>query len=60
MLNLRRRLEKHKEAGTLDKQDKIVLDHLEQLDTLVVGGSGGTANPVSLALLDLFRANHFY
>ena len=55
MLNLRRRLEKHKGAGTLDKQDKAVLDHLEQLDTLVVGGSGGTANPMSLALLDLAR-----
>jgi ribonuclease HI len=30
-----------------------VLEHLEQLDTLVVGGKGGAANPVSLALLDL-------
>ena len=53
MRNLRGRLERQKEAGTLDKQDSVVLEHLEQLDTLVVGGKGGAANPVSLALLDL-------
>jgi hypothetical protein len=53
MLNLRGRLEKHREDGTLDKQDKAVLDHLEQLGTLVVGGKGGAANPVRLALFDL-------
>ena len=32
-----------------------MLGHLEQLGTLVVGGSGGAANPVSLALLDPAR-----
>ena len=53
ILNTRRRLEKHREAGTLDKQDRAVLDHLEQLSTLVVGGKGGAAIPVSLALFDL-------
>ena len=53
MRNLRGRLERHREAGTLDKQDSVVLEHLEQLGTLVVGGKGGAANPVSLALLDL-------
>ena len=29
------------------------MDHLEQLDTQEVGGSGGVATPISLALLDL-------
>ena len=53
MRNLRGRLERHREAGTLDKQDRAVLEHLEQLGTLVVGGKGGAANPVSLALFDL-------
>ena len=53
MRNLRGRLEKQREAGTLSKQDSVVLEHLEQLGTLVVGGKGGAANPVSLALLDL-------
>ena len=53
MPNLRRRLEKHREASTLDTQGRAVLDHLEQLGTLVVGGKGGAANPVSLALFDL-------
>ena len=52
MLNLRRRLEKHREADTLDEQDGAVLDHLEQLGTMVVGGKGGAATPVSLALFD--------
>ena len=55
ILNLRRRLEKHREAGTLDEHDRAVLDHLEQLGTLAVGGKGGAANPVSLALFDLTR-----
>ena len=43
MLNLRRRLGRHREAGTLDKQDKAVLGHLEQLGTLpvVVGAVDG-------------------
>ena len=53
MRNLRGRLERHREADTLDKQDRAVLEHLEQLGTLVVGGKGGAANPVSLALFDL-------
>ena len=53
MRNLRGRLERHREAGTLDKQNKAVLEHLEQLGTPVVGGKGGAASPVSLALFDL-------
>ena len=44
MRNLRGRLKRHKEAGTLDKQDRAVFEHLEQLGTLVVGGKGGAAN----------------
>ena len=37
----------------MDKHNKRVLDHLEQMDTPEVGGSGGVATPISLALLDL-------
>ena len=53
MVNLRTRLQRAKEGAGLDKHNKRVLDHLEQLNTLEVGGSGGAATPVSLALLDL-------
>ena len=53
MVNLRARLRRVKEGAELDKHNRRVLDHLEQLDTLEVGGSGGAATPVSLALLDL-------
>ena len=53
MRNLRGRLERHMEACTLDTQDKAVLEHLEQLGTLVVRGKGGATKPVSLALVDL-------
>jgi hypothetical protein len=60
MRNLRGRLERHREAGTLDKQNRAVLEHLEQLGTLVVGGKGGAANPVSLALFDLTQDPFFY
>ena len=53
MVNLRTRLQRAKEGAGLDKHNRRVLDHLEQLGTLEVGGSGGAATPVSLALLDL-------
>ena len=53
MRNPRGRLERHREAGTLDKQDRAVLEHLEQLGKLVVGGKGGATNPMSLSLFDL-------
>ena len=53
MVNLRTRLQRAKEGAGLDKHNRRVLDHLEYLDTLEVGGSGGAATPVSLALLDL-------
>ena len=53
MVNLKARLQRAKEGAELDKHDRRVLDHLEQLDTQEVGGSGGAATPVSLALLDL-------
>ena len=38
MRNLRGRLERHREAGALDKQNRAVHEHLEQLGTLVVRG----------------------
>ena len=47
------RLQRTKEGAGLDKHDRRVLGHLEQLGTQGVGGSGGAATPVSLALLDL-------
>ena len=53
MVNLRTRLQRTREGGKLDKHSRKVLGHLEQLDTQEVGGSGGAATPVSLALLDL-------
>ena len=52
-MNLKTRLQRAKEGAGLDKHNRGVLDHLEQLDTQEVGGSGGVATPVSLALLDL-------
>ena len=53
MGNLKARLQRTKEGIGLHKHDKNVLDHLEQLDIQDVGGSGGAATPLSLALLDL-------
>ena len=53
MANLKVRLQRAKEGTGLDKHNRRVLDHLEQMDTQEVGGSGGAASPVSLALLDL-------
>ena len=53
MANLKVRLQRAKEGAGLDKHDRRMLDHLEQLDTQEVGGSGGVASPASLALLDL-------
>ena len=53
MVNLKAKLQRAREGGELDKHSRRVLDHLEQLDTQEVGGSGGAATPVSLALLDL-------
>ena len=53
MVNLKAKLQKAREGAELDKHSGRVLDHLEQLDTQEVGGSGGAATPVSLALLDL-------
>ena len=53
MVNLKARLQKAREGAELDKHNRRVLDHLEQLDTQEVEGSGGAATPVSLALLDL-------
>ena len=53
--NLKARLQREREGAVLEKHDRRVLEHLGQLDTLEVGGSGGIATPwpVSLALLDL-------
>ena len=53
MVNLKARLQKAREGAELDKHNRRVLGHLEQLDTQEVGGSGGVATPVSPALLDL-------
>ena len=53
MVNLKARRQRAREGAGLDKHNRRVLDHLEQLDTQGVGGSGGVATPVSLALLDL-------
>ena len=53
MANLKARLQTEREGAVLEEHDRRVLEHLEQLDTLEVGGSGGIATPVSLALLDL-------
>ena len=53
MRNPRGRLARHREAGTLDTQNRAMLEHLEQLGTLVMGGKDGVANPVSLSLFDL-------
>ena len=51
-------MEKHRAADTLDTQNRAVVDHLEQLGTMVVGGKGGAANPVSLALFDKVKAEY--
>ena len=53
MGNLKARLQRAKNGAELDKHNRRVLDHLEQLDTQEVGGKGGAATLVSLALLDL-------
>ena len=43
MVNLKAKLQKAREGAELDKHNRRVLDHLEQLDTQEVGGSGGVA-----------------
>ena len=43
MVNLKARLQRAKEGAELEKHNMRVLDHLDQLDTLGVGGSGGVA-----------------
>ena len=53
MGNLKAKLQSARDGAELDKHDRRVLDHLEQLDTQEVGGSGGVATPISLALLVL-------
>ena len=53
MGHLKARLQKARDEAELGKHDRRVLSHLEQQDTLEVGGIGGVATPVSLALLDL-------
>ena len=53
MANLKTRLQWAREGARPDTHSRRVLDHQEQLDTQEVGGSGGVATPVSLALLDL-------
>ena len=50
MVNLKARLQRAKERTELDTHDRRVLEHLQQLDTQEVGGSGGAATPVSLEL----------
>ena len=53
MVNTKARLQKSREKTELSRHDGKVQEHLEQLDTQEVGGKGGAATPVSLALLDL-------
>ena len=53
MGHLKARLQKARDKAELGKHDRRVLSHLEQQDALEVGGIGGVATPVSLALLDL-------
>ena len=53
MANLNARLQRSGVKAELGRQDRRVLEHLKQLDSHEVGGKGGAATPVSLALLDL-------
>ena len=50
---MKARLQESRGKVELSRHDRRVLEHLEQLDTQEMGGKGGAATPVSLALLDL-------
>ena len=49
----RARLEKAETGEQLSRKEEGLLKHLRQVDSEEVGGQGGVANPISLALRDI-------